>query len=129
MLERVAEFIARHRMFETGQRVGVAVSGGADSVFLLQALHQLAPHWNLRLSLVHMEHRIRCPGSMPDAEFVRQLASQFALPFHLRSANVPAIAGTLEQAARNAPQGFFAELITSGTLDRIATGHTHNDQA
>ena len=42
MLDRVAEFIARHCMLEGGQRVGVAVSGGADSVFLLHALRELA---------------------------------------------------------------------------------------
>jgi tRNA(Ile)-lysidine synthase len=129
MLERMAEFIARHRMFETGQRAGVAVSGGADSVFLLYALHELGPRWNLKLSVVHIEHGIRGETSLGDAEFVRGLASQFALPFHLRSANVPAVAGNLEQAARNARQGFYADLIAAGTLDRIATGHTHNDQA
>jgi tRNA(Ile)-lysidine synthase len=129
MLERVAEFIARHRMFETGQRVGIAVSGGADSVCLLHALHLLGPRWNLKLSVVHIEHGIRGAASLAEAEFVRGLASQFALPFHLRSANVPAAAGNLEQAARNARQGFYAELIAAGTLDSIATGHTHNDQA
>jgi len=129
MLDRVAEFIARHRMFETGQRVGVAVSGGADSVFLLRALHELAPRWNLKLSLVHIEHGIRGAASFADAEFVRALASQFALPFHFRSANVPAVAGNLEQAARRTRQEFYAELIAAGIVDRIATGHTHNDQA
>src|SRR3984893_7162760 len=129
MLERVAEFIARHRMFETGQRVGIAVSGGADSVFLLHGLHELAPRWNLNLSVVHIEHGIRGAASLADAEFVRGLASQFALPFHLRSANVPVVAGNLEQAARNARQRFYADLIAAGTLHRIATGHTHNDQA
>src|ERR1700680_3776728 len=129
MLERLAEFIARHRMFETGQRAGVAVSGGADSVFLLHALHQLAPRWNLKLSVVHIEHGIRGAASLADAEFVRGLASQFALPFHLRSASVPAADGNLEQAARKARQGFYAELIAAGTLDCIGTGHTHNDQA
>jgi len=105
------------------------VSGGADSVFLLHALHQLAPRWNLKLSVVHIEHGIRGAASLADAEFVRGLASQFALPFQVRSANVPAVAGNLEQAARNARQGFYADLIAAGTLDRIATGHTHNDQA
>src|SRR5579864_5643653 len=129
MLERVSEFIARHRMFETGHRVGVAVSGGADSVFLLCALHQLAPRWNLKLSVVHIEHGIRGAASLADAEFVRALASQFALSFHFRSANVPAIAGNLEQAARNTRHDFYTKLIASRIVDRIATGHTHNDQA
>jgi tRNA(Ile)-lysidine synthase len=129
MLERVAEFIARHGMFETGQRAGVAVSGGPDSVFLLHALHELAPRWNLKLSLVHIEHGIRGAASLADAEFVRSLASSFALPFHVRSADVASMADNLEQAARNVRHGFYKELLSGGVLDRIATGHTQNDQA
>lgn len=129
MLDRIAEFIARHRMFGTGQRVGLAVSGGADSVFLLHALHRLAPRWNLKLSVVHIEHGIRGAASASDAEFVRELAASFALPFHLHTANVCSMEDNLEQAARNVRHGFFRELLASGIVDRIATGHTLNDQA
>ena len=125
MLDRVAQFIARHRMFEPGQRVGVAVSGGADSVLLLHALRELG--WSL--SIIHIEHGIRGEASIADAEFVRQLAASFALPFHLRQADVPAIDGNLEEAARNIRQAFYSELIAAGTLHRVATGHTRSDQA
>jgi tRNA(Ile)-lysidine synthase len=125
MLERVAEFIARHRMFEPGQRVGVAVSGGADSVFLLHALRELG----LRLSVIHVEHGIRGAASISDADFVAQLAATFGLPFHLRQADVPAIDGNVEEAARKLRQAFYAELIASGLVDRVATGHTRSDQA
>ncbi len=114
MLDRIAEFIARHRMFEPGQRVGVAVSGGADSVFLLHALRELAPRWNLQLSVIHVEHGIRGAASIADAEFVAQLAATLGLPFHLQQADVPAIEGNLEEAARNIRQAFYAELIASG---------------
>src|SRR5438067_1494479 len=87
--EKVLATIARHAMFTAGQRVGIAVSGGADSMCLLHLLHQLAPHWNLHLSVVHVEHGIRGPASCQDAEFVRVTASDFGLPFHLQTANVP----------------------------------------
>jgi tRNA(Ile)-lysidine synthase len=125
MLDRVAEFIARHRMFDRGQRVGVAVSGGADSVFLLHALRELG----FELSVIHIEHGIRGAASVADAEFVEQLAATFALPFHLRRANVPAIQGNLEEAARNVRQAFYSDLIASGGAGRVATGHTRSDQA
>jgi tRNA(Ile)-lysidine synthase len=125
MLDRVAEFIARHRMFEPGHRVGVAVSGGADSVFLLHALRELG----FQLSVIHIEHGIRGPASIADAEFVAQLAANFSLSFHLQRIDVPAIDGNLEEAARNARQGFYAELIAAGLVDRVATGHTRSDQA
>ncbi len=129
MLDRVAEFIARHRMLEPGQRVGVAVSGGADSVFLLHALRELAPGWDLRLSVIHIEHGIRGPASVADAEFVGRLAGDLGLPFHVRQADVPAMDGNLEQAARNVRQAFYADLIASRAVDRVATGHTRTDQA
>jgi tRNA(Ile)-lysidine synthase len=134
MLDRVAEFIARHRMFEPGapeaaQRVGVAVSGGADSVFLLHALRDLAPRWHLQPSVIHIEHGIRGAASVADAEFVARLASEFSLPFHIRHADVPAMDGNLEQAARRVRQAFYADLIASRAVERVATGHTRTDQA
>lgn len=129
MLDRIARFITRHQMFANSSRAGVAVSGGADSVFLLHALHELAPRWNLRLHVIHVEHGIRGQVSRNDAEFVRQLAASFGLPFHIRSASVPAIPDNQEQAARDVRRAFFAELMAAGTLDRVATGHTRNDQA
>jgi tRNA(Ile)-lysidine synthase len=129
MIDRVREAIERHRMFSPGQCVGVAVSGGADSVFLLYALHELAPGWNLHLSVVHVEHGIRGDASRQDAQFVRELAGHFGLPCHVREAAVLAIDDNLEQAARWVRQDFFRELISSGTIDRVATGHTLSDQS
>lgn len=127
--DRVRDTIIRHGMFAPGQKAGVAVSGGADSVCLLHVLHQLAPHWNLHLSVIHIDHGIRGALAEADADFVRSLAASFALPFHFRRANVPAIDDNLEQAARRVRLEFFAELLSAGTVDRIATGHTRSDQA
>jgi len=129
MLDHIAQFVERHSMFSPGQRVGVAVSGGADSVFLLHALRELGPRWNLGLSVVHVEHGIRGAESLTDAEFVARLAAGFGLPFHLHKTDVPAFGGNLEEAARNARQSFFKDLIAAGTVERIATGHTRSDQA
>src|SRR5713101_4484487 len=129
VLDRIAEFIARHTMFPPGARVGIAVSGGADSVFLLQALRELAPRWSLQLSVVHVDHGIRGATSRADAAFVQDLAARQSLPFHLRHADVPAIQDNLEQAARRFRQAFFADLLSTGAVDRIATGHTRSDQA
>jgi tRNA(Ile)-lysidine synthase len=134
MLDRVAQLIARHRMFnpptpEAGLMVGVAVSGGADSVFLLHALRELAPSWNLGLSVIHIEHGIRGAASVADAEFVGRMARDLGLTFHIRHADVPALAGNLEQAARNVRHAFYAELIASRAVYRVATGHTRTDQA
>ena len=128
MLSRIAETIRRHRMFEPGQHVGVAVSGGADSVCLLHVLLELA-RWDLRVSVLHLNHGLRGEESLADEQFVRELAARLGLPASVRAVDLSASADNLEQAARHARLAFFREQLSSGDMARIATGHTSNDQA
>ena len=116
-------------MFEPGQRVGVAVSGGGDSVCLLHVLLELAPQWDLHLSVLHLDHGLRGEESRADAEFVRDLAARLGLPFCLRETPVAQSPDNLEQAARQARLAFFRETMAGGAVERVATGHTRSDQA
>ncbi len=120
-------------MFAPGERVGVAVSGGADSVALLHILKELSPHWNLQLSVLHFNHRLRGPVSEEDARFVEELAGRLGLEFLCEEADVGREAReageNLEQAARRARYGFFHRLLGEGKLDKVAVGHTRSDQA
>jgi tRNA(Ile)-lysidine synthase len=129
LLHRIAQTIERYRMFETGQKVGVAVSGGADSVCLLHALVELAPLWNLQLSVLHLDHQLRGEASREDAVFVRELARSLGLPFQIREADIAASPDNLEQAARQARLAFFRDVMASGAAARVAVGHTRSDQA
>jgi tRNA(Ile)-lysidine synthase len=133
VLERVAEIITRYSMFQTGQRVAVAVSGGADSTCLLHVLFELAPRWNLHLSVIHLDHELRGEESREDARFVQQLAAALGLPFKHGEADVAHLARergeNLEQVARQERRRFFLEHLHAGTADRIALGHTQSDQA
>jgi tRNA(Ile)-lysidine synthase len=129
LLERVAATIVRHQMFRPGQKVGVAVSGGADSVCLLHVLRELAPRWNLHLSVLHLNHGLRGGESDEDAAFVGLLAGEFGFGFVLRRAELAAAEDNLEQACREARLDFFRETIANGSVDRIAVGHTRSDQA
>ena len=127
MLARIAQTIRRYNMFPAPE-IGVAVSGGADSVCLLHALLELAPEFDLRLTVLHLDHGLR-PESAADADFVRELADGFHLPFQLRTTDFAGAHGNLEQAARRARLAFFDETIASGAVQRVATGHTRSDQA
>jgi tRNA(Ile)-lysidine synthase len=129
LLDRISHTIVRFAMFQPGQRVGVAVSGGADSVCLLHVLVELAPRWDLRLSVLHLDHRLRGAESRQDAAFVRELAGRLELPFTLREADIAGAPENLEEAARNARLAFFREVLASGDAERIALGHTASDQA
>ncbi len=105
------------------RRIGVAVSGGADSVFLLHALHELG----VAAAVLHINHKLRGVESDADEAFVRELAAALALPVHVLAA--PVDAGNVEQEARRARYEFFAQHVADGTCDAVATGHTLDDQA
>jgi tRNA(Ile)-lysidine synthase len=129
LLGSIAQTIERHAMLARGMKLGVAVSGGADSVCLLHVLLELAPRWQLRLSVLHLDHKLRGEESAGDAEFVRELAGKLGLPVTIREQEIVAGRDNLEQAARRARLAFFRERIACGALDRVATGHTRSDQA
>jgi tRNA(Ile)-lysidine synthase len=117
VIERVAATIGERR------RIGVAVSGGADSVFLLTALRELG----LATAVLHINHKLRGDESDADEAFVRALAENAGLPFH--AAPLPPGGGNTEQEARRLRYAFFADCIAAGFCDCVATGHTLDDQA
>jgi tRNA(Ile)-lysidine synthase len=129
VLDRVRNTIRRHSMLSAGQRVGVAVSGGADSVCLLHLLREIAPEMGVTLTVLHLNHRLRGAESDEDEGFVAGLAREFGVELHAASVDVAALGSNLEQAGREARRRFFAGLRASGAVDRVATGHTRSDQA
>jgi tRNA(Ile)-lysidine synthase len=129
MRERVEAFIRSHNMFANGARVGIAVSGGADSRCLLDVLFELRSLWNLELTVLHINHCLRGDESDADEAFVRALAAEHNLPVRVERADVSSTPDNLEQAARDARRRFFRGFLDSGSLDRIALAHTRSDQA
>jgi tRNA(Ile)-lysidine synthase len=112
-------------MCAPGSHVAVAVSGGADSVCLLYILHELAPALQIRISVAHLNHKLRGAASDSDAEFVRSLACHLGLPFFHEESDIASGGGNIEQSGREARIAFFDRL----PVDRVATGHTRSDQA
>jgi tRNA(Ile)-lysidine synthase len=123
----VAEFV------RPGDRLGVAVSGGADSVALLLLLLDLREKLGVVLSLVHFNHKLRDKASDADEKFVAKLAAKHGLEFHTASVQVAEKAkrerGNVEDVARRARYDYFHSLVKSGALTRIAVAHTADDQA
>jgi tRNA(Ile)-lysidine synthase len=120
-------------MMRPGDRVGVAVSGGADSVALLLLLLELREKLGVVLSVVHFNHKLRGRVSDTDEEFVAKLAAKHGLEFHTASVHVAKKAkkerANLEDTARRARYDYFHSLVDSGALTRIAVAHTADDQA
>jgi len=76
---RVLETILRHNLCQPHDRLIVAVSGGADSVALLDILSKM-PDFPLSLVVAHLNHSLRGAESDADEQFVRNLAKQYQLP-------------------------------------------------
>ena len=105
-------------MLGAGDRVGVAVSGGIDSVALLRLLIELRHELGIVLSVVHFNHGLRGAESDADREFVAALAREHGLEFHAATGEVAELAAEehsgVEAAARELRYGFFRELLGSG---------------
>jgi len=125
--------VYRRPLFRAGDRVGVAVSGGADSVALLRLLLELQPRLGVVLSVIHFNHQLRAKESDLDERFVAKLAAKVGLDFYVGRADVAARAKreklNLEDAARRARYEFFASLAKEGKITHVATAHTADDQA
>jgi tRNA(Ile)-lysidine synthase len=130
---RWALVMRRRGYFGPGERVGVAVSGGADSVLLLDFMRQLAQECGFSLAIVHFNHHLRGSESEADESFVRGQAEKFGLQFLSGGADVAGVARdrhrNLEATARELRYQYFHSLLNFGTLQKIATAHTANDQA
>ena len=129
----VLKYAREQRLFHPGNRVAVAVSGGPDSVALLRVLLELRDELGIVLFVVHVHHGIRGSEADTDREFVRKLSRQYDLELFEGRGDAPGLAKqrgmTLEEAARTLRYDFFAEIAHLHRLDRIATGHSRDDQA
>lgn len=133
MAETVLEYIRRQGFLKAGDRVGVAVSGGADSVALLRLLLELRQELGVVLSVVHFNHNLRGAESEADERFVAQLAQSHQLELHRDRGDVLTCAKShnlsMEAAARQLRYQYFRRLMAEERLNCIATGHTLDDQA
>ncbi|MFY9689929.1 MAG: tRNA lysidine(34) synthetase TilS [Candidatus Acidiferrales bacterium] len=131
--QRALRNIREGRMLSPGDRVGVAVSGGADSVALLRLLHRFRGQLGITLLVVHFDHRLRGGESDADAEFVAELARGLKLDVEIDREDVAAAAArhkwNMEDAARRLRYAFFERAIAEGKATRIAVAHTADDQA
>lgn len=126
----VADAIERWDMLPHGIRVGVAVSGGADSVALLRVLAALQPDHGWHLEVLHLNHNLRSPESDSDEAFVRHLAESLSLPVVVkRVASGLAPSTGVEEWGRQQRREFFRWAQGDRNLERIATGHHRGDQA
>jgi len=105
----------------------IGCSGGGDSVALVRLLRELRP--DLPVTLVHCDHAARS-NSADDAEFVRQLAEEMAVPCRVVSTPLADNAtGSREAGWRDLRRNAFRKALIDLDADAVALGHTADDQA
>src|SRR5271157_2775103 len=130
---KVLHYIRERGLMRAGDRVAVAVSGGADSVAMLRVLLELQAELGIVLAVAHFNHRLRGADSEADEAFVADLARHYGLEFFASRADVRehALAGkvSVEAAGRELRYGWLTRLAREQRFESVATAHTLDDQA
>ena len=130
--QKIKTFTQKYDLLRPGMGVLVGLSGGADSVALLEALCGLREELDLKLAAVHVHHGIR-ETAEHDAVFCKMLCKQKGVDFVCEKIDVPALASekglSVEEAGREARYEIFERIRKEKNLDVIAVAHHKNDQA
>lgn len=128
---KVLNYIKEQNLISYGDSLICAVSGGADSVCMLDILVSLKDEFSLNLYVVHLNHNLRGTEADSDEQFVKGLCEKYSLPFYSKSVNIKELSKELkvscEEAGRIARYEFFYELKQKLNADKICTAHNKND--
>ena len=131
MLNCVKETISEHQLFEPGDRLLVALSGGPDSVALLHLLSRLKRSMKLSLRAVYINHGIRPKAAAKEEKFCQRLCDALQIELSIVREDVPSLAKkvkkSVEEAAREVRYRIFADLAEQHKCNRIALGHHADD--
>ena len=128
--DQVKETIDDYKLLRKGERVIVGVSGGPDSVVLLQVLNTLRYELGITLHVAHLNHRLRKDAWL-DQRFVEKLCDRWKLPLTVQALKKSDFKknGSQEEIARTYRFQFFMDLAKKQNAQAIALGHTQDDLA
>ncbi|MGN1227079.1 MAG: tRNA lysidine(34) synthetase TilS [Christensenellales bacterium] len=131
-MQSVLDTIKKENLIRSGEIIGVAVSGGSDSMALLHYLNSIKEKLDIEIIAIHFDHAIR-ENSLKDAQFVENYCKDNNIRLMKTRVNVPAFCekkGTsIEMGARELRYDFFNKLLDKGIIDKIALAHHVSDQA
>lgn len=131
-MENVIEYIKKNKLIKQGEIIGVACSGGRDSISLLHYLNSIKSELDCEVVAINVDHGIRANSAL-DTEFVMQFCKEHKIRAYKFKGEALKVAKeeklTLEQAARKVRYGVFETVVEKGLVDKIALAHHMQDQA
>jgi len=131
LVDKVRAAIKKHRMLEQGDSVLAAVSGGPDSVALLDLLFELKDDFSLRVSVAHYHHQLRGKEADLDERLASELAKKYQLDFIPGQAEPEwwkKLKGSVEETARKMRYEFLEQAALKIRAQKIALGHNADDR-
>ena len=131
-MQNVLNFIEQNKLISPGERIGVGVSGGSDSMALLHFLHENAERLDIEVVAIHIDHGIR-EESRDEANFVISKCREMGVRAYKFRIEAPKLAKekgiSVETAAREGRYAIFESLFRKDVIDKLALAHHLSDQA
>lgn len=135
MKEKVLKTIKKYNLIENEDRIVLGVSGGPDSISMLNILNDIRNdkklHMEFDIIVAHVNHMIR-EEAIEDEKFVEDFCKKIHVPFYSKSIDVQKIANNkkigTEEAGRNARYEFFDEVLENENANKVAIAHNKNDK-
>jgi tRNA(Ile)-lysidine synthase len=131
--QKVIKFIDEKGLIQEGDKILVALSGGPDSVFLLNFLSKYKKRFKIEIGAVHINHLLRGKEAVEDENFCRRLANDFGISVYASVKNVKSFAKknkiSIEEAGRKIRYSEFERISKKYGYNKIATAHNCSDNA
>ena len=128
-IKTIQNFAFANNLWEKGSRIIIGVSGGSDSVCLLDILSKLKSKYDLQLHITHINYALRGEDSEKDEIFVRELSKKYNIPLTVFKPKKADYKGNLENSLREIRYAFFEKLRSEMNFDLVAVAHNQDDQA
>ncbi|EES49495.1 tRNA lysidine(34) synthetase TilS [Clostridium botulinum] len=133
MKKKVLSYIIDNNLIKSGDKILVALSGGPDSLCLLNILKELREELDIEIGAAHLNHLLRGEDAFKDEEFVISTCKEMNIPYYVKRVDINKYSKehklSSELAGRNVRYGFFDEILKKDGFNKIATAHNANDQA
>ncbi len=132
MEENILKTIKKYELIESGDKVLIAVSGGPDSMCLLDVLNKLKAKLGIEIAVAHVNHGIR-KEAKEETQYIKEYCSKYNIKIYVKYADVLSLAKEdkigLEEEGRKVRYNFFNEVLKETGFNKIAIAHNMNDKA